>query len=157
MPQPDEPTTSIPKSAPPEGRKPKASGSAAPRRARADLLALTIDAANARILTLERVDAVGARHELSPEERTGLAKTVSRLTLRRLLEQAFEAGIECVLGDDDDESAESKADGTLSRALLRSLIESSKGRHLFDSETLEGAIVGSLIETAATSKRAAAH
>jgi hypothetical protein len=157
MPQADEPTTSIPKPAAAEGRKPKGARPATGQQTRPDLFALTIDAANGRIVALERVDDVGQRQELSPEEKTRLAAQ-SSATLNQVVEDAFEAGIACVLGESDESDPdEPKADGELSRLLLRSLIERSGARQRFEGETLDRAIVGTLFRRAAVSGSKAAH
>ena len=164
MPPIDKTTSFKPKAPTAARRKPKATASAAKtpapakKQAEADLFALTIDAANGRVVSLERVDSTGARHDLSAEDKAGLAKTQAGATFKLLVEQAFEAGIECVLGEDGDkEPAESKADSELSRLLLRSLVEHSRARHLIKSEVLDRAIVRTLIGHAATSESATAH
>lgn len=152
------PPAAEPKASAAEGRKPKASASATAQPAKPDLFAFTIDAANGRIVTLERVDAVGARHDLSADERARIAKAQASATVRRLVEQAFEAGIECVLGEGaENDGEESKADGELSRMLLQSLIERSSAKHLIEGEVLNRAIIGTLIGRAATSGSAATH
>lgn len=139
-----------------ETRKSKTTAAAEPQ-AEADLFAATIDAVNGRIVALERVDAEGARHALSAEDKARLAKRMAGATLRRLVEQAFEAGIECALGEDGEkEPAESKTDDELSRMLLQSLVERSRARQLVESRTLNRAIVGTLIGHAATSASPAA-
>ena len=151
MPQADEPTTSMPKPSAAEGRKSKATASPS-EQTRPDLFALTIDVARGRIVTLERVDEQGSRQQISADERSRLAKTQSSQALMRLVEEAFEAGIACVLGEEDEsDPEESKADDELSRMLLRSLIERSKARYLIEGDTLDRAIVGSLIGRAAAS------
>ena len=147
MPHTDKPTSSATKSRAANGRRKAATPEP---KARPELFALTIDAATGRIVALERVDDGGERHALSPEERTRLAKAQFGSPLRRLVEQAFEAGIEFVLGDSDDNEPESKADGELSRLLLRSLIERSRIRPLMENESLDAAAVGTLIGHAAT-------
>ena len=159
MPQPDDPTTSAPQRPATEERKPKAKATAAaPQTRAADLFSMTIDAANGRIVAIERVDAVGAHQELSEADKTRLAKANVGASLRQLVEKAFEAGIDSVLGEsDEDETEESKADGELSRLLLRSLIERSKARELIDPETLDRAIVGTLIGRASMAGSPATH
>ena len=66
-----------------------------------DLLTFTIQARTGQIVKIESVDSTGAHHELSDEEKSNLAKEKSKTTLEDMLEQAFEAGMACVLGDAD--------------------------------------------------------
>jgi hypothetical protein len=142
----DEPVSSEPTPPPPKARKPKTEPAPG-----VDLVAFTVDAANGRIIKVEGVDAAGAHRELSREERTRLVETAAKATLERVIEQAFEAGIDCALGAeaDEEETAESDGDAELSRLLLRSLMERSAARRLMRSEVLSRAIVGTLIEQAA--------
>jgi hypothetical protein len=152
MPPSDDTAPSDSKAAAADRRKPKAPEPPAPS---ADLFALTIDVASGRIVMLERVDDAGARHPLSAEDTT-LARIKAGATVRRLIEQAFEAGIECVLGEDGEaHPTESKADDELSVMLLQSLVERSRARQLTDGEVLNRAIVGTLIAQAAAA--GAAH
>lgn len=153
----DEPASFEPKAAATEGRR-KTPASAPEQAASPNLVALTVDAGSGRIITIERVDAAGARHPLSEEEKARLAGTQSKPTLQGVVEQAFEAGIECVLGDaGPKEAAESKEDAELSRILLRSLIERSGAGRLLQRDALNLAIVGTLIEHAAAPAGAPAH
>jgi hypothetical protein len=152
-----EPSSMDPKASATEARKPKPAN-AAEQKATPKLFAFTIDASDGHVVTLERVDAVGARHDLSPEERASLAKTEAGETVKRLVEQAFEAGIECVLGEDvEKDPEESKDDGELSRMLLQSLMERSSAKRLTESEILNRAIVGTLIRHAAKPEKTATH
>lgn len=140
-----------PKTTAPEGRKPKAAASRTTEQpASVDFVTLTVDAATGRIVGVERVDAAGVRHELSEEDRTRLAAREAKATLEHIVEQAFEAGIDCVLRDGgaDAEQAESPGDAELSRMLLRSLMESSGVRRLVRRDVLTQAMIGTLIEQA---------
>lgn len=157
MPPIDEPASFEPKAAAGEGRK-KAPASTPEQAADAGLIALTVDAGSGRIVAIERVDGAGARHPLSEEERARLIGAQPKATLEGVVEQAFEAGIECVLGDaGEKEPAESKEDAELSRILLRSLIERSGAGRLLQRNALHRAIIGTLIEHAATPASASAH
>jgi hypothetical protein len=119
----------------------------------ADLIALTIDTTNARIVTIEHVDASGARKPLSKEEKSRLAEARPGARLEHLLEQAFEAGIEFVLGaNDEDEPAESKDDYELNRLLLQSLIERSRAKRLIESGSIDHALLGTLMGRAAKAR-----
>jgi hypothetical protein len=115
-----------------------------------------MDAASGRLVNIERVDGAGVRAQLSDDDRTRLAKVDDRATLEALVEQAFEAGINCVLGADADEAepAESSEDAHLSRLLLQSLIARSAAHRLLQGELLDKAIVGTLMERAAQGRAA---
>ena len=112
---------------------------------------ITIDADSADVVRVEGLDAKGARHELSNEEKASLIKDArSEERLEEVLEHAFEAGIACVLGDDEDEdeetTQESPADAELRHQLLAPLIKRSAVRQLTDRAALHRAILGTLIE-----------
>ena len=97
------------------------------------------------------MDGAGARHDLSDEQRARLAGSPAKATLEGVIEQAFQAGIDCVLGAEagGGEAAESKEDAELSHLLLRSLIERSGAKRLLRRDLLHRAIVATLIEQAA--------
>ena len=112
--------------------------------------AFTIDASTGQIVRLESLDAAGARHELSEEEKASLAQTGGAGKLEEVLEQAFEAGIACVLGEADGQEgtqeAESAEDAKLRHLLLAPLMEHSAAGHLLQREVLNRAILATLIE-----------
>src|SRR5262245_27225675 len=83
------------------------------------LFTFTIDANTAQVVKLETLDASGARHELSEEEKASLAKATNGGDLREFVEKAFEAGIACVLGEDQHQQ---KADEPADEAELRHLL-----------------------------------
>jgi len=101
------------------------------------LFAFTIDANTAQVVKLETLDESGARHELS--------------------EKAFEAGIACVLGEDQQQQrADEPADeAELRHLLLTPLIEDSPVKRLMQREVLNRAILGTLLQCA-TNKAPAA-
>ena len=109
---------------------------------------VTIDAESAEVVRIEGVDATGARHELSDEEKTNLIKERREERLEELVQQAFEAGIASVLGteDEDETTEESPEDADLRRQLLAPLIERSGLGHLTERPALNRAILGTLIE-----------
>jgi len=119
-----------------------------------DLLTFTIQARTGQIVKIESVDSAGAHHELSDEEKTNLAKEKSKATVEDMLEQAFEAGIACVLGDADSEGdpPESAKDADLRRLLLRPLIEDGAAKRLMQSDILSRAMLTSLIQNATSSR-----
>jgi hypothetical protein len=146
MPQIDEPTTPAPKAAP-EARKLKPSTSPKPP---GGVYSFTIDTANGRILTVESVDEAGTRRSLTPDEKAKLAKSHPAMPLRRLVEQAFEAGIEFVLGEGTDSSTpESKEEGELSGMLLQKMIEGSAAGKLVKGDGLHRTVIDTLIIHAA--------
>jgi hypothetical protein len=131
--------------------KPAAKATAAtadgpPPRLRA--VTITIDADSAEIVRVEGLDATGKRRELSAEEKAGLVTGGHRdELLETVLEHAFEAGIACVLGDDDEQTPqESPADAELRHRLLAPLIERSPVGRLTERAALNRAMLGTLIE-----------
>jgi hypothetical protein len=119
-----------------------------------DLLTFTIQARTGQIVKIESVDSNGAHHELSDEEKSNLAKEKSKTTLEDMLEQAFEAGIACVLGDADveDDPPESAKDADLRRLLLRPLLEEGAAKRLMQREILSRALLTTLIQNATSSR-----
>jgi hypothetical protein len=111
----------------------------------------TIDANTAQIVKLESQDASGARHELSDEEKANLTREGGEAGVETVLEQAFEAGIACVLGDGvrTDKGPESAEDAELRRLLLLPLIEHSPAKRFLQREFLNRAILATLIEHSA--------
>lgn len=148
----DEAPPSDTKSPMAEGQKSKTTSSATEQPPSADLVALTVDAATGRIINVEGVDAVGVRHAFSEVERARFVENGSKATLERVVEQAFEAGIDCILGAESDgkKAPESEEDAELSRVLLRSLIEHSAAKRLLGRDVLSRAMVATLIEQAAS-------
>ena len=91
----------------------------------------------------------------SYEEKTNLARERSKATLEDMLEQAFEAGIACVLGDGDskDDPPESAKDADVRRLLLRPLIEDGAAKRLMQRDILSLAMLTTLIQNATNSAR----
>jgi hypothetical protein len=114
------------------------------------LFAFTIDANTAQVVKLETLDDSGARRELSDEEQASLRQAASAGGLEEFFEKAFEAGIACVLGEDErqhktDEPAE---EAELRHLLLTPLIEHSPVKRLIQREALNRAILGTLLQRA---------
>lgn len=121
------------------------------------LLAFTIDANTAQIVKLESLDASGGRHELSDEEKTSLVHTGGEGRLEEVLERAFEAGIDCVLGGGEaDSSKESEQEAKLRHLLLTPLIEHSPAKRLLQREVLNRAMLETLIQHSMKSEGAPA-
>ena len=136
------------------GRKKASAGSS--EQALAPLLSINVDPGTGRVISIESLDASGDRRELSDEERARLSELKPEATLRDIVERAFEAGVACVLDQQarGDETPESEEDAELSRMLLRSLIAESAAKRLTQFDVLSPAIVGTLIERAASRDRA---
>ena len=102
------------------------------------LITATIDAATGKIVDVRSADDA----QLSIKN--------GGATLEDLFEQAFEAGIACVLGEEAGgaDAKDSKADAALRRQILRPMIEHSAARRLMRQEVLGRAIVGTLIQQA---------
>jgi hypothetical protein len=116
------------------------------------LITATIEAATGKIVDIRSVDAAGESSELTMDRRARLSEQVGEATLEDLVEQAFEAGIACVLGDDpeaDAETGESEEDAALRHEILQPMIAHSAARRLMQQEVLGRAIVGTLIRKAA--------
>jgi hypothetical protein len=133
-----------------KGRGPKSSAHTSESVPDSDLLTVTFHTKTGQIVKIEGVNGVGAHHELSDEEKARLAKQTGKATLEAIVEQAFEAGIACALGDeaDEDDPLESEKDTNLRRLLLRPLIENSAAKRLMRREVLSGAILKTLIHHA---------
>jgi hypothetical protein len=125
----------------------------------AKFFAFTMDANTAQIVKLESLDASGASHELSEDEKASLARATSKEGLEEVLEQAFEAGIACVLGGEfaEDKAKESEEDAELRHLLLKPLIEHSAAKELMKREVLNRAILETLIEHSMKARPASAE
>lgn len=121
--------------------------SAAAHESGAKLFAFTVDSKTARIVKFESLDASGAHYELSDDEKISLARKGGGDGLEELVEEAFEAGIACVLGEaDKSHTKESKEDAELRHLLLNPLIEHSLAKRLLKGEVLNRALLGTLIQ-----------
>ena len=115
-------------------------------RPASNYLTVTIDADSAQVIRVDGVDATGVRHELSGDERAKLVKDWSDNKLQDVVEQAFEAGIACVLGGDErNTTAESPEDAELRHRLLTPLIERSAVGRLLERGALNRAVLNTLI------------
>ena len=130
-----------------KGEQSVSNGSASFHESGATLFAFTVDAKTAQIVKFESLDASGARHELSDDEKVSLAKKGSRDGVEALVEQAFEAWIACALGEGGrSEAKESEEDAELRHLLLTPLIEHSLAKRLLKGEVLDRALLGTLIQ-----------
>src|SRR4051812_17966276 len=69
-----------------------------------NLVSFTIDPATGRVVKVESLDTNGGRYEMSEEQKASLARGgIDRL--EEAVEEAFAAGIDCVLGAEQEEDA----------------------------------------------------
>jgi hypothetical protein len=117
----------------------------------AGLITATIEAATGRIIEVRSIDDAGKSSELTMDRRARLSEQIGEASLEDLFEEAFEAGIACVLGDgaEDVEAGESEEDVALRHQILRPMIENSAARRLLQKDVLGRAIIGTLIRKAA--------
>ena len=90
-------------------------------------LVVTFNAAMGEIVKVEKVDKAGKHHELTEEECAKLAGQDEVEEMEAALEEAFEAGVAVVVGDEDKEDAEDDDDEE--RALRQLLIGRLLERH----------------------------
>lgn len=111
------------------------------------LISVTIDPNTAQIVKIEGITADGARHELSAEEKSVLLRRRAEKTLEEVVERAFEAGIACVLDGENgrEEPTDSLEDVEITHRLLVPLIEHSAAKRLIARDTLDRAMVDTLI------------
>jgi hypothetical protein len=124
------------------------------------LVVVTLRAADGSVVKIEAVEPDGSRHELSASDTPRLLGERPKPTLEHLVQEAFEAGIACVLDEAaeasvDEASGESAEEVDLHDALLGSLIEHSPARHLLRREVLGSAMLGTIIREAAEDRPAA--
>ena len=114
----------------------------------ADLLTITIQAKTGQIIKIQSAEGGGGGKELSDQERADLLKKASKDTLETLIEQAFEAGIACVLGDPigRSEADESEEEADLRHLLLAPLIRHSPVQRLMQREVLSRALLGTVVQ-----------
>ena len=95
-----------------------------------DLLTITIQAKTGQIIKIQSAEGGDGRNELSDQERADLLKKGAKDTLEALIEQAFEAGIACVLGDavGRSEAEESEEEADLRHLLLEPLSRPSRNQ-----------------------------
>jgi hypothetical protein len=155
MPGIDESNANPPQRPMGEGPGEKSASASSGTTPRPNLVALTIDVDTSRIVKVEKVDNAGARRDLSEDDAASLTKGNTVPTLEALIEQAFEAGIACVVGDEgeQDETQESDDEAALRRLLLIPLMEQTAAHGLQQSEVLGKAILASAIEQAIRHRR----
>jgi hypothetical protein len=125
------------------GKSASSAQASPPRR-----LAFTLDASSGEIIKIENVDSAGQRRELSKAERLDLAKEHVGIGVEALLERAFEAGVACLLDDDDgkEDESETEDEAGVRRVLLQHLMERTLAARSLRREVLRKAIVQTLIQ-----------
>jgi hypothetical protein len=90
---------------------------------RSHRLAFTLDANTGEIIKIESADSAGQRRELSETERLDLAKESRGAGVEALLERAFEAGIGCLLDEEDkkEDEGETEEEAGVRQILLHPL------------------------------------
>jgi hypothetical protein len=85
---------------------------------------VTINAPMGKIVSVEKIDKAGKRHEVAEEEWAQLVGDDEVEDIEVALEEAFEAGIAAVLGEEyeDDEAYEDDEERALRRFLIRGLM-----------------------------------
>jgi len=93
---------------------------------------VTISASMGRIVRVEKTDKGGKRHELGDEEWAKLVGEDEAEEIESALEEAFEAGVAVVLGEEyeADEAYEDDEERALRRLLLGGLLRRSTRRRI---------------------------
>jgi hypothetical protein len=127
-----------------ESAKPQATGS---EQATGSFFSFTLDAETGKVVKVEKLDAAGKRRKV-PDRQVKTLVAKERARFEGALEEAFEAGIDCVLGGDDttSETEESEQDAELRHVLVAPLIEDSPASRLLKRQALDRAMLGSLIQ-----------
>jgi hypothetical protein len=120
-----------------------------PSARQAELFTITFDVGTGEVVKFERIDANGVRQDLSESDRARLAAEESEGRLGGIVEQAFEAGISCVLGGKTnlDDERESEEEAELRRLLLRQLIQHSPAARYMRRDAMSRVALRTLIQT----------
>jgi hypothetical protein len=120
-----------------------------------ELLAVTISVKTGQVVKVQGVEGAGAFKELSDKEKASLLRETGKTTVEDIIEQAFEAGIGCVLGDEarEHDPPESEKDAMLRHLLVRPLIERSLAKRLMRRDVLNRAFLKTLIENTPGARR----
>src|SRR5215470_4933600 len=119
-----------------------------PSATQPELFTITFNAGTGEVVRFERIDANGVRQDLSESDRARLAAEENEGRLGGILEQAFEAGISCVLGGraNLDDERESEEEAELRRLLLRQLIQHSTAARYMHRDVMSRAALRTLIQ-----------
>jgi hypothetical protein len=139
-----------------KGKKGHAGAAPAPETGEG-LVLVTLKADTGTIMKIEAVEPDGSRHDLAPGDAARLAAGGPKSTLESIIHEAFEAGLACVLGGGDRETAEDTGaegeEAELHDVLLDSLIARSAARRLLRPEVLNSAMLGTIINKASNGSR----
>jgi len=117
-------------------------------------IVVTLNAGTGSIVKIEIVGSDGSRHELSAKEAAGFLAEHPKSTLEDVVQEAFEAGIACVLDEVSDVSAadegagESREDALLHEILLGALIQRTAAKRLLSRDVLNRAMLSTIISEA---------
>lgn len=109
------------------------SGSESAAAAEEEQVVVTINSSIGRIVKVERADKSGKRQELTEEEWAKLVGEDEVEEIEGALEEAFEAGVAVVLGEEtegDDEAYEDDEERALRRVLIGGLLRRSVRRRI---------------------------
>ena len=109
-----------------------------------NLFSFTLDATTGEVVKVETLNAEGTRRKVPERQRKTLARK-GRERVEEVLVEAFEAGIDCVLGD-SSEPSETERDAELRHDLVAPLIKRSSASRLLKPESLNRAILGTLMQ-----------
>jgi hypothetical protein len=112
------------------------------------LFSFTLDATTGEVVKVETLNAEGTRRKVPERQRKTLARK-GRERVEEVLVEAFEAGIDCVLGD-SSEPSETDRDAELRHDLVAPLLKRSSASRLLNPESLNRAILGTLMQHSAT-------
>ena len=115
---------------------------------------VTISSAMGRIVKVEKTDKAGKRQELAEEDLAKLVGEDEAEEIESALEEAFEAGVAVVLGEEyeADEAYEDDEERALRRVLLGGLLRRSVRRRILQRLVLSRLLRRSSTKTGASNK-----
>ena len=115
---------------------------------------VTISAAMGRIVKVEKTDKAGKRQELAEEDLAKLVGEDEAEEIESALEEAFEAGVAVVLGEEyeADEAYEDDEERALRRVLLGGLLRRSVRRRILQRLVLSRLLRRSSTKAGASNK-----
>lgn len=128
-----------------KSRRPAADRPGSASASRPARLAFTLDLSTGAVIRIETVGAADERRDLSEGERLALSSGAGEEPVEALIERAFEAGIACMLRDEEDEGPDDAAEADLRRLILKPLMDDGPAAGLMRRDVVERAIVETLI------------
>jgi hypothetical protein len=118
-------------------------GAEAAETSEEEQMLVTIKSPMGKIVRVEKIDKSGKRHEIEHEEWAKLVGEDELDEIEDALEQAFEAGLAAILGEEyeEDEAPESDEERNVRRLLIGGLLR----RRRVHRRILHGLLVGRLI------------